>query len=471
MLVVWLAGAFGACATDSNERPLPNSAGAGVESSGGEAANGGAPAGGAPPKGGSTVIGVDEPPAGGETAGGACAGAIVKGEPIPLDIHVMLDSSTSMGEPVDADTSKWAAVKLALSDFIQDEASAGLSVGIQYFPLASTVVPTSCSSSDDCSEGGECIAKHCPGAYQLYGEFLACDPLPCFSGSCVPLAYCAAEPTQVCSEAGADCGGGAGTCTATASSTCAYSASCDAGEYAVPAEEIALLPAAASALLTSLAERQLRGDTPTAPALAGVIDHASSWAEQHPDHTVVALLATDGLPSRCDEQSIEGIAALAQAGVDRSPSILTYVIGVFGPQDVDAETNLDTIAEAGGTTDAFMVHTDQDVTAQFLQALEAIRGTRLVCEFTIPEPPVGETLDYGQVNVRLSEPASTTTFPYVGSREGCGADGGWYYDTEPALGAPTRIVSCPATCSVLQAASDGEMQIELGCETVTTIVK
>ncbi len=458
-----------ACAKDSNDGRSPSSGGTGAASSGGDGGRGGDAARG----GGSTIIDVGDPPAGGQPgSGGACAGSTIKGEPIPLDIYVMLDSSDSMAELVDADTSKWDAVKQSLSDFIHDEASAGLGVGIQYFPLDSSAIPTSCTHHTDCGDGGECISKYCRDLYLEHGAFLACaGDFFCPTGPCISLAHCADEPARVCTQADVACAGGSGTCTAAASSMCAYAASCDAADYAAAAKEIAELPEGASALITSLDERQLHGDTPTAAALAGVIEHASSWAEAHPDHAVVALLATDGLPTQCDEQTIEGIAALAQAGVDGSPSIPTYVIGVFAPAEVDAEANLDIIAEAGGTIEAFMVDTEQNVAGQFLKALEAIRGTRLVCEFTIPDAPPGETLDFGKVNVQLSAPSGVTTFPYVASLEGCGDDGGWYYDADTALSAPTRIISCPATCAVFEAANGGEVQIELGCETITTVVK
>src|SRR5687768_14910736 len=53
----------------------------------------------------------------------ACATETLKGESLPLDIHIMLDASGSMMGPVTGGT-KWSAVKTALKGFINDPNSA-----------------------------------------------------------------------------------------------------------------------------------------------------------------------------------------------------------------------------------------------------------------------------------------------------------------------------------------------------------
>ena len=167
------------------------------------------------------------------------------------------------------------------------------------------------------------------------------------------------------------------------------------------------------------------------------------------------------------------MAALAKAGVTGAPgqpSINTFVIGVFGPDDVanDAPANLDAIALQGGTNKAFIVDTQKDVTAQFQAALDAIRGTRLACEYQIPEPTNGGTLDYeGHVNVVLTNGGKRSVVYYVAKAAACdAATGGWYYDVEPSVGPPTKIIACPTTCSTFSAAPSGaSVAIELGCQT------
>jgi hypothetical protein len=46
--------------------------------------------------------------------------------------------------------------------------------------------------------------------------------------------------------------------------------------------------------------------------------------------------------------------------------------------------------------------------------------------------------------------------------------GGWYYDVDPAMGKPTRVIACPATCSEFKAGT-GKSQVSLayGCRTRT----
>jgi len=144
---------------------------------------------------------------------------------------------------------------------------------------------------------------------------------------------------------------------------------------------------------------------------------------------------------------------------------------VFGPDDVaiGAPDNLDQIAAQGGTNKAFIVDTQKDVTAQFQAALDAIRGARLACQYQVPEPTTGGTLDYEhEVNVTLSNGNQKDFIYYVKTQAGCDAStGGWYYDNEPSAGTPTQIIACPSTCSAFQAAPNGaSVSIELGCQTV-----
>ena len=84
----------------------------------------------------------------------------------------------------------------------------------------------------------------------------------------------------------------------------------------------------------------------------------------------VLVLATDGDPTECDT-SISGIDAIAASGVSMSPKISTFVIGVGS-----SLSNLNSIAMAGGTQQAFLVDTGGNVNQQFLAAMNAIRGRR-----------------------------------------------------------------------------------------------
>jgi hypothetical protein len=129
---------------------------------------------------------------------------------------------------------------------------------------------------------------------------------------------------------------------------------------------------------------------------------------------------------------------------------------------------MDTIASAGGTTQAFIIDAAGNVSQAFLDALKEIRGQSLACAYQIPPPPSGQELDYNTLNVEHTPPNSTTptTILYVRTADACDPTaGGWYYDSDPASGGhPTTIVMCPATCSLFTAG--GEVQISVGCKTV-----
>jgi hypothetical protein len=45
--------------------------------------------------------------------------------------------------------------------------------------------------------------------------------------------------------------------------------------------------------------------------------------------------------------------------------------------------------------------------------------------------------------------------------------GGWYYDVDPTKGTPKRIIACPSTCSTFQGDENGQVQIVLGCNTIS----
>jgi hypothetical protein len=406
--------------------------------------------------------------------GDTCAGETSQAQQIPLDLYLMLDSSGSMMETTGANgsgPSKWTAVTQALTTFFSDPTSAGLGVGLQHFPLLAAGVPDTCAASSDCpGQTGPCLLKLCAGLPTLVACNTASDCLPHGSGQCVALGQCG---NVYCAPAnGGVCSGNGQPCEPVTSSFCMNKDSCQAGDYAAPAVEIATLGGAAAALGNAIGGWSPGGATPTAPALQGALTHAGAWAGANPTHTVVVVLATDGLPTECTPGDIPGIAQLAAQGAAGAPAIKTFAIGVFSPDDIanGAPGNLDQIAAAGGTNQAFLVDTSQNVAQQFLDALDAIRGTKLACEFAVPPAGSAGALDFGKVNVEHTPPGASmpTTIGYVGQAADCDATtGGWYYDVDPSAGGtPTKIIMCPATCDAFSATVGGEIAIRVGCKTV-----
>jgi hypothetical protein len=392
----------------------------------------------------------------------------------------MVNANTAAG------ITKWEAVKRALEAFFEDEASAGISVGMQYFPILQN-----CTSRAQCSEG-ICFGGTCsgPGPVGFCGSSLDCPR----GGACNALGECSAI-NAYCDprSAGADCG----QCTPL-EPMCAtvtfegqtvstlYHGSCEVSGYANPVVPIAPLPGAAQDLVSSLASADPLGGTPMAPALTGAIELARQHAGANPSHTVATVLATDGFPSECIAGNVADglpeVRNIATSGTQGDNPIRTFVVGVFGPEDYTQlqttpailTARMDELAAAGGTDKSFIVSTDQDVTAKFIEALNVIRQSALGCNFEIPQPAEGE-LDYFQVNVQVTNQAGVRNrLFYVGSAAGCAtvAEGGWYYDVDPESGqTPTTIIACDQNCAELQRGTIRQVDIELGCQTIEPIVR
>lgn len=248
-----------------------------------------------------------------------------------------------------------------------------------------------------------------------------------------------------------------------------YSDSCTIGDYQKPDVVMGTLPGNAHAITTSLQNHGPTGDTPTLPALQGAIKYARSWKASHPTHVVVVLLATDGDPDECDDSAdyspdpnayVDDVKAAAAAGAGGVPQIPVFVIGVG-----DSLSALDGIAQSGGTQQAYLVDTGQNVTQQFIDALNKIRGSAtLPCTYQLPSAPQGQTLNYQQINVQYTDNAGATPqiLGQVSGSAQCGSSSGWYYDNPSA---PTLIKLCPAACSQVSASNTGQVNVLLGCAT------
>lgn len=94
---------------------------------------------------------VEQLPLGG--TGAACSVELSKIDPVRLDMIILLDQSGSMADMVSGGT-KWSMVAYALDAFLNDPASAGIGVALQFFslPLAGQTIPTdqmfSCTAAD-----------------------------------------------------------------------------------------------------------------------------------------------------------------------------------------------------------------------------------------------------------------------------------------------------------------------------------
>jgi hypothetical protein len=466
---VALAGALGAAlvASCSGAEEIQQPTGGGpATGTGGDASGSGGDGGAFVPTGSGGNgggAGQDDP--------GECAKEVFAADPVKLDIVVMLDVSGSMNEDSgQPGTTKWQAVSQALETFFTDPTVADVGVGLQFFPQNLPGVPASCSSHAECGAAGPCAITTCDNSSVV--DACASDA-ECGGGDCVPLGECLfggglcapAVAGVYCDFFGLD------PCIPLGSATCENPTSCDAADYGLLEVPIGDLALNAPVLGAALDARVPEGWTPTAAALEGGLAQAADWAAAHPDRATVVVIATDGVPTRCDPMDAAGLSALAEDGVLASPSVSTFVIGVIAPGDAAAASLLDEVALAGGTAAAQLVDPlSSTLSADFVAALEEIQKSALACEFALPTPDGMPIADFGKVNVEYKKYATLpVTLPYVGDLASCDpTTGGWYYDVDPASGDPSKILVCPSTCAEFKH-DGGEVTIVVGCDTETEV--
>jgi hypothetical protein len=178
-------------------------------SSGDDPSEAGGGGGGATPENSQDfVVGSDDLP--GESSGSpsavdsaGCLGETRQAEAIDLDMYVMLDLSGSMLDPLPAapiGTTKWDAVRSSLESFVQAPDTAGIGIGLQYFPLANAGVPFACASSADCGSGA-CTSSLCVESGQRADA----------QGGVLEFFRAAGDGGTLCTT-DADCGASGGSC-------------------------------------------------------------------------------------------------------------------------------------------------------------------------------------------------------------------------------------------------------------------
>lgn len=240
-------------------------------------------------------------------------------------------------------------------------------------------------------------------------------------------------------------------------------ASCAPEQYRDAALPMDVLTQMAPAALARLDAVIPHGQTPTAPAFTAALELATSYALDHADRSVVVVLATDGMPTLCAPTDAAALAALAKAALTGPGHVRTLVVALPSQGDDTVAAGLEPIALAGGTEHALALAPHADFSRQLSNALSATAARQVACDLAVPEPPPGQHLDYDAVNVVL-DGKSRVTLPRVSGPDDCSVSSGWYYDVDPARGAPARINLCKSACSDVSSAE--KLQVELGCSTL-----
>jgi von Willebrand factor type A domain len=225
---------------------------------------------------------------------------------------------------------------------------------------------------------------------------------------------------------------------------------CSVADYETAVVPMTQLPNATA--FSSAFTKGPGGGTPTEPALKGAINSAK--AVKASGKNVAVVLATDGEPNDCSSDP-SGVEAIAAAGL--TEGIKTYVIGV-GP----STGNLNGFANKGGTGTAIMIPTNNaaQVSADLIKAIGQIASSLLGCNYGLPAPPAGQTLNVNAVNVNYTAPGGTsTTLPYSAD---CANPNGWHYDSTTN---PKEVILCSGSCDTAKAAVGAKVDIIFGCAT------
>jgi hypothetical protein len=347
-----------------------------------------------------------------------CATQVHVAERAPVDLLLLVDTSKSMGE-MSGTQSKWDKARDSLRTFVSDPASAGLGVGMMFFPTTGADARQTCQQASDCTSVSP--------AMPTVGS-------PCNLGMCQ----------------GVD-------------------DNCRVDHFGKPDVDMGDLPAQAGAITTALTMRVPNGATPMVLAVESGFAALRARQLAFPDRRQALVLSTDGLPSGCGlTQSVSAVVDRIGKAQAATPAIPTYVVGVFAQGELDmAQPALQMFAQAGGTGTPFLLSTGDDLNQKLLAALQKIRGQVVACQYAIPQG-MG-ALDFGKVNVRTTSQGATAELAYVTSADKCAADkGGWYYDHPPASGLPpSRVMICPASCTRLVGDSTAQVELVFGCATRT----
>ncbi len=254
---------------------------------------------------------------------------------------------------------------------------------------------------------------------------------------------------------------------------------CTGSSYDPPLIGKTSLPVASdSALVQRISDEDFSGGfgTRIEGALRGIANYTAN--NQAAGREMVGVLITDGDATQCDTNNSNLAAIIADHLTNTG--LRTFIIGMSGAN----EDNLEELAVAGGADphDDFcgdvatpchywnVGDASGDVLANALQAISQ-QAVPLPCEIDVTglTAPEGEVLDYGRVNVTLTQGETVTTIPQVGNAGACPLDQpAWYYDVPNA---PTKIHLCENACDTVSTAGDGaNLNVVAGC-TNTIVVQ
>jgi hypothetical protein len=245
---------------------------------------------------------------------------------------------------------------------------------------------------------------------------------------------------------------------------------CSALTYETPDVAIDPLPGNKDAILGSLTQHDPGNpasrppvlplgirSSPTDVALTGAIAGIRAWSEGKKNPKLAILLVTDRIPGiECIRPVLDGAIQAARDGVQGTPSVVTYVLGVRDQLDP-----LNQVASAGGTDHAYLVGTTA-ASGDILAQLDSIREVALPCEISVDK----QHLDQRDVNVELRTADTRTVLSQVPTKANCTPSPTamqWYAAEADAA---KNVALCPPACTSIRATKNATLDVVYGCPTM-----
>lgn len=230
---------------------------------------------------------------------------------------------------------------------------------------------------------------------------------------------------------------------------------CAGADYVEPLVPWGMLPAHAAALEQAIAQTKPDGCiTPTQEALNGVMIGARLRKLAFPEHVVVAVIVSDGGPccGVCPVEDTDEIGQIVADYLAASPEVPIFSIYVSS----NASNVMTEIAQQGGTQAAYDGSSGSDA---FLQALREIQADSIPCQLKTD----AAVLQPETASLRYTPAAggASQTIPRADSADGCGLQGGWYFDASEQ---PPAVMLCPAFCEQVKHDPGSSITILLECE-------
>jgi hypothetical protein len=359
----------------------------------GSAAGGGASGTGGTSNTGTGFLNPDDdlPGAGGTGAleeGEACREVVFQAQTDPVNVHILLDRSTSMLDPADAANpaagNRWDAVTAALRAFVNSPQAENARVGLQFFGVT--------NGADDCSADKYAVPA-------------------------VPVAPLVTNRAALL----------------------------NAIDTTRPGSLTPTLPAVSGALryAQQVASEPANAGIPTVMVLASD-GLPSECGPTGPDGLPIVSFR-----EIIDTLESYSVPPTDSAGMPTQPPVRTFLVGTNelrnNAESLAEAGNGQAFLVGGGTAGT-------DLEARFLDALLSIIVRPLDCEIDVPQtaPDTGEAIDFEEVRLRFTGASSgaVTEFPRTTGPQTCGVSQAWFYENASP---PTKIFLCRNACQSLGA--------------------